>query len=69
MPRCHYARGEWPTCPECDGRVHKADCNARLDPKRDCCNARHKQMNLPLRDTANTLDYKTPKKFRVSQEI
>ena len=32
---CTYAKGKWPTCPECDGRIHKSGCTARIEPKKE----------------------------------
>lgn len=36
--RC--GKPEWRTCPYCDGRIHRSECNVRLDPKKDCCKER-----------------------------
>jgi hypothetical protein len=41
---CRSAGGgrEWSHCTGCDGRLHIPGCTAKLNPKRDCCAARHK---------------------------
>ena len=33
-------RPQWRTCPECGGRIHRVNCNVKLDAKRDCCKER-----------------------------
>ena len=32
---------EWALCSACEGRIHDAGCTTKLNPKRDCCTARH----------------------------
>jgi len=32
----------WAVCCVCNGRIHLLGCTAKMDPKKDCCEARHK---------------------------
>lgn len=42
--RHECGRSGWQTCTACDGRIHLAGCTSRPDPKKDCCESRHKML-------------------------
>lgn len=35
----------WATCTVCDGRLHQDGCTSKRNKKKDCCKARHKNLN------------------------
>ena len=43
---CWNAKGDWPQCCECDGRIHLAGCTSRRNPEKDCCPQRHVNLFL-----------------------
>lgn len=37
--------GGWTTCIACDGRLHLEGCTTKRDPRKDCCEARHRRLH------------------------
>lgn len=36
----HCGKPVWRTCPSCNGRIHRSECNVKLHHDRDCCKER-----------------------------
>jgi hypothetical protein len=36
----HCGKPNWRTCPACNGRIHRSECNVKLHHDRDCCKER-----------------------------
>lgn len=34
----------WAICSCCQGRCHKPGCTSKRDPRKDCCEERHKRL-------------------------
>lgn len=55
--RC--GKPQWRTCPECGGRIHRHDCNVKLNAERDCTKERGCKYSL-LHAGQSTSSYKGP---------
>ena len=51
----------WSFCAACFGRIHFPECTVKRNPKKDCCEVRHKQfiawgITKGIRDNSLSMD-------------